>query len=1223
MVGRDRHAGLSRSGAGAALIAVLAVLVSAALFGVVADLGAAAGSAGSAASDPAAADSPPPPEPVPVSAATDRSDAGIRARSRSEYSNQTAERALQTLRQKHPGLLPPPWRSLADSPHPVKAYIGDHAAQLDLGNGRHGLVESVLPLRARDASGTKVPLDFGLDERGAFFAPHVPLVAVRLPKRLSDGIELPDIGVAVTPMNAGAGAPAQRAEGSVFWANAGGRDTDVIAMPVPSGFQVLGYLRSAESPEGVSLHLTLPAGAHAKRSGSEGGIVIERGDDVLARISPPVAYDADGTRFESSYTLEGDTLTARVAHRDAHPHYPIVLDPVVAEDQRHWHTNGGIDFNGWASGSVGGSPFVFWPGDWWLGRGLYIYDADAFYTNGHYGYWSFNAPGSESFVYAAEFHYVRTVDQDTCLREGITNSAGGWLTNTLWCNANLNYEGHGHCAAPGCPSTAGAANNSARFHFLAAYYNKYRDWFWGYFGGALVWLNDLTPPTLSWYGPNSSSWVHSTPRSLAPLGRDNGLGIKQWKLSLPGQPDRYRTHDCAGHRNDRCPYASGVTGVSPNAPRTSGDDFTYSTGILPDGINEVRGYAADFAGNWSPPLIDYVKVDHSPPQIALSGTLAAADGRTLDHSSIYRLQVDATDGTASDPRVGVKSIEILVDDARQDYAEQACTPDSCAMKHEWNLVPAAFAPGRHTIEVTATDQLGHSSTRELTVDVPESTGCGGGSVDLRSPVFAVSTLRLVGCPGARDKEVAVDTRVRADGVAANNYAGSEIANVGDVNGDGRPDLAVVAPYASTNGKTQNGAVYIVYGRSTAPDLSSTGPNATTVPLGSLGTGGFRIDGNWPGEKLANVVGLGDINGDGRDDLAVSNSNAAHLGRVGGGWVFVVFGKSGSTNVDLAALGSGGYRIFGAAAGDSTGASLARLDDLNGDGRAELAIGAPNADNNSRAESGSVYVVYSKATTSDIDLAALGTDGFRVDGPPASSPSFGINLLAAGADFNGDAKPDIVVGNSWASPNGRTRAGSAWVVFGQAGSGNIDLNSPGTSSYRVDGAVGGDQLGSAAAGVGDLDSDGISEVAIGAPRASNNHGGGSVYVITGKPRVGTLDAREPLGTEGYRIDGDNTSRGVGSRLARMSDVNGDNIPDLGIGADSGGVYVVYGQATHGSVDLSLRTFNGYRIDGAGSWPSLADAGDFLATGTPTIAIGDDNLRMSAGSVYLLDAKPRLQ
>src|SRR5688500_9427325 len=54
-----------------------------------------------------------------------RSDAETRAQSRSAYGNQTAERALETVRQKHPGLLPPPWRALENSPHPVDAYIGD------------------------------------------------------------------------------------------------------------------------------------------------------------------------------------------------------------------------------------------------------------------------------------------------------------------------------------------------------------------------------------------------------------------------------------------------------------------------------------------------------------------------------------------------------------------------------------------------------------------------------------------------------------------------------------------------------------------------------------------------------------------------------------------------------------------------------------------------------------------------------------------------------------------------------------------------------------------------------------------------------------------------------------------------------------------------------------------------------------------------------------------
>src|SRR3989440_6027189 len=106
-------------------------------------------------------------------------------------------------------------------------------------------------------------------------------------------------------------------------------------------------------------------------------------------------------------------------------------------------------------------------------------------------------------------------------------------------------------------------------------------------------------------------------------------------------------------------------------------------------------------------------------------------------------------------------------------------------------------------------------------------------------------------------------------------------------------------------------------------------------------------------------------------------------------------------------------------------------DVNGDGKADLLIDAPWADNNGRNNSGSVYVVFGKATTTNIDLAALGAGGYRIDGPTSdfNGGELGFNL-DGGRDINGDGIPDAVLGSSYSDNNGRTDSGSAYVVFGK-------------------------------------------------------------------------------------------------------------------------------------------------------------------------------------------------
>jgi hypothetical protein len=152
-----------------------------------------------------------------------------------------------------------------------------------------------------------------------------------------------------------------------------------------------------------------------------------------------------------------------------------------------------------------------------------------------------------------------------------------------------------------------------------------------------------------------------------------------------------------------------------------------------------------------------------------------------------------------------------------------------------------------------------------------------------------------------------------------------------------------------------------------------------IPLGDVadGFGGFVLDGG-PGDESGSAVGrAGDVNGDGRDDLIVgapvAGANGSNAGRV-----YVVFGKADTDPVALTNLGDGGFAIDGAAPDDAAGASLGGGMDLDGDGLAELLVGASHADPNG-ASSGRAYVVFGKADTDPIDLAMLSGAGFTLSG----------------------------------------------------------------------------------------------------------------------------------------------------------------------------------------------------------------------------------------------------
>jgi hypothetical protein len=398
---------------------------------------------------------------------------------------------------------------------------------------------------------------------------------------------------------------------------------------------------------------------------------------------------------------------------------------------------------------------------------------------------------------------------------------------------------------------------------------------------------------------------------------------------------------------------------------------------------------------------------------------------------------------------------------------------------------------------------------------------------------------------------------RIDGAATNDRSGGSVSEIGDANGDGRPDFAIGAIGAANNARAASGSTYVIFGQATP----------TNVDLVALGNRGYRIDGAVANDSSGgSVAGIGDTNGDGRADLAIGALSASNNGRSGSGSTYVVFGQAAPTNLDLVALGTRGYRIDGAAANDSSG-RVAGIGDTNGDGRPDLAVGALGASNNGRAASGSTYVIFGQTTATDLDLAALGTRGYRIDG--AASGNFSGNAVAGIGDTNGDGRPDLAIGAP-AANNSRTSSGSTYVIFGHATPSNIDLAALGTRGFRIDGAAAGEFSADVVAGIGDTNGDGRPDFAISATGAANNGrtDSGSTYVIFGRAAPGNLDLAA-LGNRGYRIDGAATNDNSGSPVAGIGDMNGDGRTDLATSAqgadhngrvDSGAVYVMFGFGT---------------------------------------------------------------
>lgn len=665
--------------------------------------------------------------------------------SRTAFRHLGSARALQVASEAFPKAVDRPAGGAPKLPADVHIarYIAPNAAQLELPHGRHGVMESTGPIAHEASPGHYVPVDLALTSAGDGYEPADSDVAVRIPEQLEGGVQMPQTGVALTPVDA-QGAPlhgqAQVAgDTSVLYANTQ-TDTDTLVKPTADGFEIDAILRSPESPGKLYFSVGMPSGAKLESDG-RGGARVVRAGHTMAAIPAPSASDTAEAAVPVTMSVAGDMLVVSVQPVTGTEYqYPLAVDPNVYDTALpiHYEMNTNWKFSEFHAGHFESYP---------TGEGVVMGSHGAITAN-EYDELIYEAKGEASAIYIEEESQGSTSAPNAAI-SSLEFAHGATVENSKILGNKVSYpRSKERLCVPAGPEACGegsiAHNNEVRLQQWDTYSASAEYGFWAEIYKAEVGVEQWTGPTAAFntseatlplaggrqnvlYG--SGGWLGEYSGALEIKPSDPGLGVsyakirglaagESWQQTYPF----YEEHLCAG--------------VWCNQHYEKGQ-LTYNS-AMQEGEHQVELCVENTAHMQTCNSSETLKVDNTAPY-NLKMTGLAEEGAEIS-ATPHQISVEVTDGTKPTPSSGIKSITAEVDGEEIGEPQGYCSPGECTGSGKWTIHGETLGAGVHDLTVTATDNAGNETIKEYTFAVRNSTPLplGPGTVDPASGQFELN-----------------------------------------------------------------------------------------------------------------------------------------------------------------------------------------------------------------------------------------------------------------------------------------------------------------------------------------------------------------------------------------------------------------------------------------------------------------------------------------------------